>query len=256
MTKRLAALAVLILGALAFLVVPGSATNSGLAWCNTHSGFAVLGDSLSTGYSTYGYTATNNQYQYTSNGWTSIVSQNYAAWYGTTMYNYSHGGAQTGDYLGTDPAGGWAVTTGAVADIATHQPTLIGIALGINDQAAGETPAQFGTNIATLVNNIRAVDPQSAIFLVDEPEADFNAATGQHNPVYPWSQYQAALVHDAQTLNTGYLDDDYTMPTIPTDLALPAAQQSGLYSSSTGHPNNAGNRTQAALWMNALFGVC
>lgn len=223
---------------------------SNLAWCTNHADMAVLGDSESTGYSTTGYTAAaNNQYQDTRYGWSSIIARNFHSWYGTSTQNYSHGGAQVSDYL---PGGTWPVTTGAVTDISVKKPGLVFIMLGTNDQAWGVTPDTFKANLEQLVRNIRAVDSPAAIFIIRPPEADFNGTTGQHNPVYAWSQYD--FVGTVQALNTGYIDTDMTMPPIPTDLG--SSTPSGLYSPTTGHPNDAGDISIASLTLGAMFTIC
>lgn len=216
------------------------ATNQSL-WCQTHSGVAILGDSLSTGYSTDGYTNPNNVYQHTQFGWSARMTDDYASWLGTKSWNYSHGGARVEDYL---PGGQWPVTTGAVADIQKNQPSLVLIYLGINDQAAGIDPAAFVSHYETLVNNIRAVDSSAWVYVVREPEADYFTPGVPHNA---WSLYDVVKV--AVDRQTGFIDTDYVMPAIPGDT-------SGVYSSATGHPGNAGNLVEQGVIMGALAYIC
>ena len=82
-----------------------------------------------------------------------------------------------------------ASTTGAAAAIAALSPKLIIIALGVNEQFSGVSPATFQTNIQTMISHLRAAQssPYPSIVLCMYPPR-----VNQGSYSYAWADYVTA----------------------------------------------------------------
>jgi lysophospholipase L1-like esterase len=222
--------------------LPASAGSAG-SWCSSgRANLAFLGASSETGYGSTGYPAGVWTYYPTTYGWTRRLGDLLERSWGTTTENYSHNGAMVSDYL---PGGRWSITTGAVADLAGAQPTLVIIDLGGNEYWAQIDPAVFENNLRTMIANVRTSRPGVDIMLYLHEEISWPAAGNaywpQPTPKYPWSQYAGRISTVASTLSTGLFDmRRFVKPS--------KGNPDGLWNSDGIHLNDAGQSVVNAAW--------
>lgn len=218
----------LAIGAVAAVLLASTATASAssgpLTWCHDKTSLAVLGDSGSTGAGV----------SHAENRWTNVVQGIFGT---ATVTNYSHDGAMVSDYL---PGGRWTQTTGATADLVGRKPSLVMIELGANEYYNQVDPNVYATNLATLISNVRAASPTSTVVLVHS----WLIGTTVAPHLYEWSSWEQVMTQAAISGGYGLVLWTQTMPPVVTDTA-------GLYyffspSDHVGHPNDAGNRVEAA----------
>ncbi len=86
------------------------------------------------------------------------------------------------------------------AGISAISPTVVEILLGTNDQANSITLAQYGTNLTTIISNLRTAMPGVDILVVSPPE---NLSTGH---VLTMADYRDQARTVASANNCGFLD--------------------------------------------------
>jgi acyl-CoA thioesterase-1 len=226
----------LVTAAVLILLVTGipasAAPLSTSAWCQDHASLAVLGASDSTGSFTTGYASPDETYWPTTYGWPSRIDYLTGVW-NTTVDNYARNGAQTSDFL---PGGRFPITTGALAQIQTKQPSLVLITLGGNEYLNNVSPSTFQANLTTLVQEIHRVSPRSGILLISLWHI------ARTNPPYQWQAYADAMFNVAVTELTALIDLRQYIPPSDQDTA-------GLYVSDRIHLSDAGHMVEAAaVW--------
>jgi acyl-CoA thioesterase-1 len=239
--RRVAAIA----AALLLLVTPVAVSTSspssyevqsqvGSPWCPSKASMALIASSSGTGSMTTGYSSPDGTYAATAYGWWSRVTRQFNSYWGTTQTNYSRGSAHVSDFL---PGGRWLITTGATADIAVKQPSLVIISLGTNEYVEQVPPTTFEANLNTLISDIRAAAPSTTIYLTTQWEVNM------WNPVtYPYANYTAAIRSAAVNHGTGLMDlRQYIIPGTSADWPM-------FYHPDRGHLLDVGHMVVAAAW--------
>jgi lysophospholipase L1-like esterase len=116
---------------------------------------------------------------------------------GIQVHDAAHYGWQTSN---------WSTVLGTSTTVPTAinalSPSLIVIALGVNDQFSGVTPATFQSNLTTIITELRAAEsaPYPSVMLCMYPPRQ-----GQSGYTFPWSQYVTAAwnVAAADTAGVG-----------------------------------------------------
>jgi lysophospholipase L1-like esterase len=234
--------------------IPSSADTSGpgSAWCTTHNNVAIIGTSADTGYGTTGYPTDAQTYQPTPYGWTFRFGQSLYGQWGTTVQNYAHNGALASDYL---PGGRWSSTTGATADITTHQPDLVIIDLGGNEFYSQVPPTTFATDLTTVVNNVKAAQPDATILMSIYAQLLWTPNPYASTENYTWDQYATQIYNTAVNEGVALVDmRQYVPPAGIADLPNPSP-----WTSDNIHLNDAGNLAEYGAfwgWTSSIASTC
>lgn len=225
-------------------------------WCSDKSDLAIIGTSADTGFATTGYNGAapvSDGYMATTFGWTKRFADLLAAQWGTTTSNYAHNGSMASDYL---PGGRWTSTTGAIAAMATTQPSIVVIDEGGNEYYSQVPPATFKANLGAVIDAVHAQRPDALVVLSTYAELDRAAGVATYGPtVSPWSAYATAIRETAVAKGAPMLDlRQYITPAASTSQPSPS-----LWTSDKIHLNEAGNAVELGAfwgWTSSVWSTC
>lgn len=223
-------------------------------WCADKSQLAVIGASSETGYASSGYPSGAQTWVATPFGWATKLANSVKAQWQTTTSNYAHNGAMVSDYL---PGGRWDSTMAAFGDIATKKPSIVLINLGGNEFWSQASPATFQTNLNTMIDNVRAGDPNAVIVLGTYAQLLWQQSvdSGNKPQQYTWDQYAQVIYNTAVAKGTAMVDfRQYVPPAGSANLPNP----SPWYSDNI-HMNDAGSLIEYGMWwgwVSSLWSTC
>lgn len=248
---RFAAVAALIAAVLVNASSSAGAFQS--SWCTSHARVAILGASSETGYGTTGYPAGAETYVPTTYGWTLKYANDLHATWGTVVDNYSHNGAMVSDYL---PGGRWTSTSAATTTMGGNHPNLVVVNLGGNELWSQVDPAVFATNLANLIDNIRATVGNVDIMLEIYPELKWAPNPyGGNTQRFTWTQYGDVIYQTAVAKGVGEVDmRQYIPPAAASQQPSPSP-----WLSDNIHLNDTGNLVEYGAWWgwtSAIASLC
>ncbi|WP_329065895.1 SGNH/GDSL hydrolase family protein [Amycolatopsis sp. NBC_01480] len=247
------------------LLIAGLATGAGLvpsaqadtapkpAWCADHSNVSIIGTSADTGYGTTGYPAGRDLPSPTQYGWTTKFTNDLHAQWGTTVDNRAHNGAMASDFL---PGGRWSDTTTATADMVQSQPDLVVIDLGGNEYLIQKDPAQFATDFAKVVDNVRAARPDATILLSIYAELKWTKTpSSPPTQTHTWNEYATQIYNTAVAKGVALVDlRQYIPPAASATLPNPSPWLPDNF-----HLNDAGNLAEYGAywgWASSIASIC
>jgi lysophospholipase L1-like esterase len=174
--------------------------------------------------------------------------------YGATLYD----GDETGGiHVYNDGFFGWTSTqflAGIGASFTDAQtlaanPALVTIHLGTNDYSTGVATATYGSNLASIIANVKSAVSNTPSFLLIVPSQRFVTS-----PANAWSGYAAAAkaVAAADPTNVAVLDLSDHFIDVPTS---GNSYTGGLYNTDQIHPTDAGHKFIAQLALGQLLGA-
>lgn len=124
---------------------------------------------------------------------------------GITCYSGGHASYTTTQFV--PPASG---VTSHNQRVGSLNPHLTVIMLGVNDAVGGSklTPAQYATNLQTMINNFRTAGVTGSFLILSQGDVVTSGMSAGNNPLAPWASYCAAAagVAAADPVNVGYFN--------------------------------------------------
>jgi lysophospholipase L1-like esterase len=157
---------------------------------------------------------------------------------GVHGFNMGEGGTTSANYF----------TSGERTSTAAISPACVVHMIGANDFSTGVVPATYGTNVAAVVNGLKA--------LVSTPMVQVLAHTYQRmdvaEPAYPWADYLAQLqaIADADPDNVVCVDASAVYAAV----GVPGADPWNLINVDDIHQGDAGHALTAELLWRSLIG--
>jgi acyl-CoA thioesterase-1 len=140
--------------------------------------------------------------------------------------------------------------------MATSQPALVVIDLGGNEFLSQKDPAQFATDFAKVIDNVRAARPDATILL--SIYAELKWAPNQWSPptqAYTWSAYATQIYNTAVAKGVALVDlRQYIPPAASATLPNPSP-----WLSDNAHLNDAGNLAEYGAywgWASSIASIC